>query len=91
MTHLEFIALNDECLTAVENYFAEAEKTSEMLGKCTSSPLPFKERFALLSQEIVEKEAGLRYLEIKRLLHRAALLGYCALATETSTVQVPVI
>jgi hypothetical protein len=72
----EFIALLAECATVSEAYFREAEKTAIMLGKCTQRPLTFDERFALLSQEILERDAYLMYLDAKRLLHSAALLGY---------------
>lgn len=79
MSKLEFIDLHATCNTARETYFAEAKKTSAMLRNCTAEPLSFRDRFALLSQEIVEKDAGLLYLEAKRLMHSAALLGYAVL------------
>jgi hypothetical protein len=77
----EFIDLLAECATATETYVREAEKTSGMLGKCARRPLAFDDRFALLTQEILERDAFLLYLDAKRLLHRAALLGYEALST----------
>ncbi len=46
------------------------------LENCTTNPRPFRERFALLTQELVEKDAHQLYLGAKRILHRAALLGY---------------
>lgn len=76
MNDQEFRTLKAQCAKAMETYFAEAEKTSRMFGNCTPDPLPFEQRFALLTQEIIEKNAGLRYLQTKRLLHNAALLGY---------------
>jgi hypothetical protein len=70
-----------DCASAAETYLREAEKTSMMLGKCRSMPLSFDERFALLAQEILERSAFLIYLDAKRFLHRAALLGYDGLST----------
>jgi len=60
----------------MESYFAEAEKTSGMLNDCTPEPLSFFKRFAILRQEIAEKDAQQLYIVAKRLLHDAARLGY---------------
>jgi hypothetical protein len=81
MDQIEFQDLLAECETATETYFREVEKTSTLLGKCTRRPLTFEERFALLRQEIQEGDAYLLYIDAKRFLHSAALLGYDALAT----------
>jgi hypothetical protein len=80
MDRIDFIALLAECATVSEAYFREAAKTAIMLAKCTRQPLSFDERFALLSQEILERDSYLMYLHAKRLLHSAALLGYGELA-----------
>jgi hypothetical protein len=68
-------------VTTTKVYFREAQRTSVLLGRCTSAPLSFEERFALLSQEILEREAFLMYLDAKRFLHNAARVGYGGLAT----------
>jgi hypothetical protein len=81
MDQADFIALRAECDTATETYLREAEKTATMLGRCTRGPLSFDERFELLSQEILERDAYLLYLHAKRFLHNAALLGYGGLST----------
>jgi hypothetical protein len=81
VTQIEFIELHAECITATATYFREAQKTSMMLRRSTREPLTFDERFALLSQEIVERDAFLTYLNAKRLLHSAALLGYGGIST----------
>jgi len=60
----------------MQSYFAAAEKTSAMLNNCTSTPLPFLKRFAILRQEIAEKDARHLYAAAKTLLHDAARLGY---------------
>ena len=78
MNKIEFAALHGRCTTVMNIYLAEAQKTCGMLGKSTPGPLSFMPRFALLRQEIREKNAHLIYLEAKRLLHGAALLGYVA-------------
>ena len=77
----EFIALRAECETATETYFREAERTSILLSRCTQGPLSFEERFALLAQEILERDAYVLYLHAKRFLHNAALLGYGGVST----------
>ena len=81
MDRTQFLDLVAECGEVTAIYFREAEKTKVMLGKCTRQPLTFDDRFALLTQEIQERDAFLIYLDAKRFLHRAALLGYDALST----------
>ena len=76
-----------ECAKTTETYIREVTKTSDMLGKCGPQPLTFEERFALLTQEILERNAFLAYLEAKRKLYRAALVGYEGLATDCSVSQ----
>jgi hypothetical protein len=82
MNHMEFMDSLADCIAASEAYFREADKTSVMLRKCSQRPLTFEERFALLSQEILERDAFRIYLDAKRFLHRAALLGYEGLSTD---------
>jgi hypothetical protein len=72
----EFMASLAECARTTETYVGEVNKTSFMLGKCGPQPLTFEMRFALLAQEILERNAFLAYMEAKRILHRVALLGY---------------
>jgi hypothetical protein len=81
VNQLEFDALHSECIMVTEAYVREARKTSLMLGRCMQGPLTFRERFALLSQEILEKDACAVYLAAKRLLHSTALLGYESVPT----------
>ena len=76
MNHAEFVDLHTSGVTAMRAYFDQAEKTTVMLANCTPEPLPFLERLALVSQEIVENTAHADYLGIKRRLHDAARLGY---------------
>jgi len=80
MNNTEFVALHAEYIAVTETYFREAEKTSAMLGRCTRQPLTSNERFELLSQEILERQAYLMYLGAKRFLHSAALIGYGGLS-----------
>ena len=81
MNQKEFVILHAECTAVTNAYLREAEKTSIMLASCTADPLAFRERFALLSQEILEKEAFVVYLAAKRFLHSVALLGYASVST----------
>ena len=76
MNYTEFTDLHTSGVTAMRAYFDQAERTTVMLAKCTAEPLPFLERLALASQEIVENSAYADYLGIKRRLHDAARLGY---------------
>jgi hypothetical protein len=50
-----------------------------MLAECTAEPLTLRERFKLMSQGIVEKDAHLAYLGARSLLLSAAQLGYASL------------
>jgi hypothetical protein len=75
----EFAAWHAKCSTIVETYLAEVRKTATMAENCAPEPLPFLDRFALLSQEIAEQDALATYLEAKRLMHRVAVLGYGAI------------
>lgn len=84
MNQAQFSLLHGKCIAVIETYFAEARKTYVMLGNCTLEPLSFRKRFALLLQEITENDAHLKYLEAKRLLHSAALLGYSSLSRDSS-------
>jgi hypothetical protein len=72
----QYTELHAQCGVAMKAYFAQAEKSCGMLGNCSASPLPFLERLAIMRQEITEKNAQLVYMSAKRLLHRAALLGF---------------
>ena len=76
MNRSEFMAMHENCVTAMQAYFAEAEKMSAMLSECTAEPMTFRQRFRLMSQGIVENDAHLTYLSSKSLLFNAARLGY---------------
>lgn len=76
MNYTEFMDLHTSGVTAMRAYFVEAQETATLLAKCTAVPLPFPERLALISQEIIEHDAHTNYLGIKRRLHDAARLGY---------------
>lgn len=76
MTYAEFVDLHTSGVAALREYFDEAEKTTTLLAKCQAEPLPFAERIAIASQEIIENTAHADYLGIKSRLHDAARLGY---------------
>ena len=78
MNQTEFMEMHESCVSALGTYFAEAEKTTQMLAECTAEPLSFSERFKLISQGIVENDAHLTYLGTKSLLFNAARLGYAS-------------
>jgi hypothetical protein len=78
MNRTEFMEMHESCVSALGTYFAEAEKTTQMLAECTAEPLSFSERFKLISQGIVENDAHLTYLGTKSLLFNAARLGYAS-------------
>jgi hypothetical protein len=76
MNRAEFMELHASCVTALGTYVVEAEKTTQMLAECTAEPLPFTDRFRLMSQGMIEDDAHVAYSGIKSLLYRAARLGY---------------
>jgi len=76
MTNEEFRQLHTDCVIAMRAYFVEAERTTDLLAKCTAEPLSFADRLGLLSQEIIENDAHESYRGAKSLLHGAARLGY---------------
>jgi len=78
MNRTEFMEMHASCVTALGTYFAEAERTTQMLAECSAEPLAFSERFKLMSQGIVENDAHLTYLGTKSLLFNAARLGYAS-------------
>jgi len=78
MNRTEFMEMHTICVSALGTYFAEAERTTQMLAECTAEPLSFSERFKLMSQGIVENDAHLTYLGTKSLLFNAARLGYAS-------------
>ena len=72
----EFNELHTNCVTALQDYVALAELTASMLTRCTPEPLPLSDRLSLLVQERAEEQAHSIYLDLKRVLHDAARLGY---------------
>jgi hypothetical protein len=72
----EFLEMHANCVTAMRTYFVEVEKTSTMLAECTAELLTFRERCTMVPQGIAENDAHLAYLGTRRLLLRAAQLGY---------------
>jgi hypothetical protein len=76
MKRAKFMELHASCVTALGKYVVEAGKTTQMLSECSGEPLPFMDRFRLMSQCIVEDDAHVAYLGIKSLLYRAARSGY---------------
>jgi hypothetical protein len=76
MDKKQFSELHSSSVKLMQSYFAAAEKTSGMLNNCAPTPLPFSKRFAILRQEIAEKDARHLYAAAKKLLHDAARLGY---------------
>ena len=78
MNRAEFMEMHANCVSAMQTYFVQVEKTSTILAECTAEPLTFRERFTLMSQGIVENDARLAYLGTRSLLLRAAQLGYAS-------------
>ena len=72
----EFNELHTSCVSALDAYVTSAEQTAAMLEKCTPEPLPLEDRLSLVVQERTEEHAHSIYLDIKRILHDAARLGY---------------
>lgn len=76
MNHTEFLELHAAFVASMRSYFAEVEKSSDMLAECTARPLPLKKRLKLVSQSVIEHTAHLTYLSAKSLLLNAAQFGY---------------
>jgi hypothetical protein len=76
MNQTEFNELHANCVTAFEDYATSAELTATMLAHCTPEPMPLTDRLDLLLQECAENDAHSVYLDLKRVLHEAARLGY---------------
>jgi hypothetical protein len=76
MNRPEFLEMHVCCVAAMQEYFAEVEKTIQMLAECGAEPLTFKERFKLMAQGIAENDAHVVYVGAKGSLYKAARLGY---------------
>ena len=76
MNQTEFNELHANYVTAFEDYVTSAELTATMLAHCTPEPMALADRLNLLSQESAENYAHPVYLDLKRVLHEAARLGY---------------
>ena len=76
MDQKEFNQLHSNCVGAFNNYAAQADITSSMLGNRTPEPMPLRERLKIALQERMEYTAHTLYLREKGLLHEAARLGY---------------
>jgi hypothetical protein len=76
MNQTEFNELHTNCVTALQDYVTSAELTATMLGHCTPDPLPLADRLSLMFQESAEERSRFIYMDVKRILHDAARLGY---------------
>ena len=76
MSRPEFLEIHACCVAAKQEYFAEVEKTMQMLAECDAEPLTFSVRFRLMTQGIAENDAHVVYLGAKGSLYKAARLGY---------------
>jgi hypothetical protein len=76
MNQTEFEDLHASYLAALDTYVTSAESTATLLARCTPEPMPLADRLTLLLQEGAESDAHRVYLDLKRLLHEAARLGY---------------
>jgi len=72
----EFNDLYGSLVSALRTYVVEAEVTSTMLANCGSEPMSLAGRLELMGQELIETNAHSTYLNLKCLLHHAALHGY---------------
>ena len=83
----DFLHLHTECVAALENYVAEADKLCQMLARAHGDAIGVTEHVSLLAQRERESEAHAEYLRArKRLLRRArlsrrAFAGCCDIAT----------
>jgi hypothetical protein len=76
MNQTEFNDLHVRYVTALDDYVNLAELSATILEHCTPEPMPLTDRLNLLLQECAENGAHSIYLDLKRVLHDAARLGY---------------
>jgi hypothetical protein len=76
MDQIQFDELHTSYVTALQDYVASAEATATMLAGCTPEPMSLLGRLKLVVQERTENEAHCAYMDLKRILHSAALMGY---------------
>jgi hypothetical protein len=76
MDQIQFDELHTSYVTALQDYVVCAEVTAGMLAECRPEPMSLLSRLRLVVQERAENEAHSAYLDLKRILHSAALLGY---------------
>jgi hypothetical protein len=76
MTATEFNDLHANCVTAMQSYLVEVEKTSTMLRFCTEMPLSFRARLKLMRQQLRESNSHETLVGLKHRLFIAARLGY---------------
>jgi hypothetical protein len=76
MDQIQFDELHTSYVTAWRDYVVSAEVTATLLTGCTSEPMSFLGRMKLMVQERAENDAHCAYMDLKRMLHSAALLGY---------------
>ena len=76
MNQTEFNTLHARYVAAFKNYVTLAELSATILALCTPEPMPLTDRLNLLLQECAENNAHSVYLDLKRVLHQAARLGY---------------
>jgi hypothetical protein len=76
MDQVQFDELHTSYVAALQDYVVSAELTATMLAGCTPEPMPLLGRLKLVVQERAENDAHCAYLDLKRMLHSAALMGY---------------
>jgi hypothetical protein len=76
MDQIQFDELHTSYVTALKDYVVSAEATATMLADCTPEPMSLLRRLRLMVQERAENNAHCAYMDLKRILHSAALMGY---------------
>jgi hypothetical protein len=76
MDQIQFDELHTSYVTAFQDYVVSAEVTATMLAGCTPEPMSLLGRLKLIVQERAENNAHSAYMNLKRILHAAALTGY---------------
>jgi hypothetical protein len=77
----EYILRQSRCLDALNEYFAEARKTLELVRLSRAAPLSIAERLELIAQRDREAEAQSSFVKARKLLLHTVKLSCTAAKT----------
>jgi hypothetical protein len=78
MDERSFVAIYEQCSSALKEYVAQAEETCNMLRGLEGKPLNAADLKSVMAQRSRENEAHRKYMEVRERLLEAAQRGYRA-------------